>query len=125
VQVNNTFEFPGPIANRQGRNFLSSIRASAVGRDSEGCGEHLLTLPDIAGEHRFADHTRIKPRLVASDLAVKWRSPYTKATLKPSLSVWKSHAALMSATNNCASVEVRIGRGAVAPADEAWRWLLT
>ena len=42
-------------------------------RTVKSCGEHLLTLPDIAGEHRFADHPQIKPCLVASDLPVKWR----------------------------------------------------
>ena len=45
----------------------------ARGKDCESCGEQVLTLPNIAGEHRFTDHPQIKPCLVASDLPVKWR----------------------------------------------------
>jgi hypothetical protein len=45
----------------------------ACGGDGERSGEQMLTLPNIASEHGFADYPQSKPRLVAGDLPIEWR----------------------------------------------------
>src|SRR4051812_49318903 len=40
------------------------------GSDGDRGGEQMLTLPNIANEHGFANHSQIEPRMVARDLPV-------------------------------------------------------